>query len=166
MFQSYPNTPTIGTAYTYDVLDRLKTVTHPDTSQRIYTYNATSVDVQNERGITHTFFYRAFGDPDKRELVGITVPTPDASISIVRNPIGQILQVTQGPRTRVYDHYPATNFLKSITDPETGVTVFGRDEVGNMKSRQVGSSPVKNYTYDALDRLHFIKYPPPTPAVT
>jgi len=165
-FQSYPNSTTVGTNYTYDILDRVKNVTHPDGTNRFHTYNATNVNVKNERNFNHSFSYRAFGDPDRRELIGITVPTPNASISFPRNPIGQIIQVTQGGLSRDYTYYPATNFLWKVTNPETGVTEFGRDEVGNMTSRKVGASPTTIYQYDGLNRLFFIDYPVPTPDVT
>jgi len=165
-FQSYPSSA-LGTTYTYDMLDRVKTATHGDTTRRIYTYNPTSVTVNNERGIDQTASYRAFGDPDKRDLIGISVAAlPSVNLSIVRNPIGQIRSVSQGIRTRTYEYYPATNFLRRINDPETGDTIFGRDEVGNMTSRQVALSPMTTYAYDDSDRLTGINYPSPTPAVT
>ncbi len=165
-FQSYPSSA-LGTTYFYDVLDRVKTVTHGDTTRRIYTYNPTSVTVNNERGVDQVASYRAFGDPDKRELIGISVPVlSSVNLSIVRNSIGQIRSVSQGIRTRTYEYYPATNFLRRINDPETGDTIFGRDEVGNMTSRQVALSPMTTYAYDDSDRLTGINYPSPTPAVT
>jgi len=165
-FVSYPNTPTVGTTMTYDMLDRLKTMTHPGPTSRTYTYGSTTVAVLNERGITHTYSYHAYGDPDQRELMDITVPSPDqaASVTITRNPIGRMLSVSQGGRTRTYG-YTATgqfapgNFLTSIAEPETAGTTFGRDAVSNMTSRSVGSSPTTTYKYDQLNRLTQVNYP-------
>jgi YD repeat-containing protein len=169
-FQSYPNS-SVGITYSYDILDRVKTVNHADDTPagatQGYTYGATSVDLLNERGKTHTFDYKAFGDPDQRWLIGIRVLSqPSANISFPRNSIGQILNVAQGSVTRTYNYYPANHFLMSITDPETGATVFGRDEVGNMTSRKVGASPMTIFGYDGLNRLTSIDYPAPTTDVT
>ena len=160
-------TLTVGTSMTYDTLDRLKTVAHPDSTGRSYNYGSTTVAVTNERGIIHTYSYRAYGNPDKRELMGIAVPAPDAaaSVTIARNPIGRITSVIQNSKTRAYGYNTAGNFLTSIDDPETGITTFGRDEVGNMVSRTVTGTPTTSYAYDNLDRLSQITYPGGLPTV-
>jgi len=162
-FQSYPASAA-GDDFEYDMLDRIKTITHADSTTRTHTYGATSHAVKNERNITTTFGYRAYGNPDQREVMQITVPTPNASIGIGRNGIGNVTSIAQGGLTRTYG-YNASNFVTSITDPETGTTIFGRDGVGNMTSHQVGATPVTSYTYDDLDRVKTITYPSPTPQV-
>ncbi len=165
-FVSYPNTATTGTTMTYDILNRMKTMAHPDATSRSYTYGATTVAIQNERKITHTYSYRAYGDPERRELMGITIPSPDqdASVTITRNPIGRMLTVSQGGLTRTYG-YTATgqfapgNFLTSIVQPETATIVFGRDAVGNMISLKEGSASTSTYVHDELSRLTQVQYP-------
>ena len=59
--------------------------------------------------------------------------------------------------------YDSRYFLTSVSDPETGVTSYGRDEVGNMISSQVGSSGVTAYTYDGFNRQVSCDYPGTTP---
>lgn len=44
-------------------------------------------------------------------------------------------------------------------NPETGTTIFGRDAVGNMISKKVGSGQATNYIYDGRNRLTSIVYP-------
>ncbi|OGA24703.1 MAG: hypothetical protein A3I02_02010 [Betaproteobacteria bacterium RIFCSPLOWO2_02_FULL_67_26] len=154
----------------YDMLDRIKTVKHPGPATRTYNYGATTVAITNERNITHTYSYRAYGDPDKRELMSISVPEPGANVTITRNPIGRILTVAQGDKTRAYVYnavgqVPAGNFLTSIIDPETDTTTFGRDQVGNMTSRSVNGTPTTGFIYDALNRLTQINYPGGLPTV-
>jgi YD repeat-containing protein len=65
--------------------------------------------------------------------------------------------VSQGGITRAYG-YNGSFFLTSITDPETGVTVFGRDAVGNMTSSTVGGKQT-SYGYDGLNRLTSASFP-------
>jgi YD repeat-containing protein len=163
-FVSYPNTPSVGTSMSYDMLARLNTMTHPGPTSRIFNYGATTMAVTNERGIVHTYSYRAFGDPDRRELMGISVPAPDqaASVVIARNPIGRITSVTQGGKSRNYGYNSPLapgNFLTSITEPETGTTTFGRDQIGNMTSRSVSGTSASTFVYDGLDRLIQTNHP-------
>ena len=61
--------------------------------------------------------------------------------------------------------YDTRFYLTSVEDPETGVTSYGRDALGNMISRQTGSSGVTHYVYDARNRQVFSDYPGTTPDV-
>lgn len=112
------------------------------------------------------FVNRSFGDPDraeKRVLMRIDAPEGVSTV-FTRDILGLPTSVTQGGITRTYS-YNTRNFLVSETNPETGTTTYGRDEVGNMTSRLVGSSGVTTYTYDGLNRLTAINYPGTTPDV-
>jgi YD repeat-containing protein len=173
VFTAYPNAA-LGTRFDYDLLNRLSDVFHqfnPATSafegQRLYDYFSNKVRVVNERGFEYFFNYRSYGDPERRDLVGITTPpgVAEASLAIGRNIAGQMTSVTQDEVTRSYG-YDTRFYLTSITDPETGTTVMGRDEVGNMTSRQVGTAEATTYAYDDRNRLSAITYPAGTPAVT
>ena len=174
VFASYLNDLASGTGFDYDVEGQLLTVYHEldpvsgaAVSARGYFYAVDDVQVTNERGYRYTFKYRNYGDPRRRELTRITTPPelPDATTHIARNIAGQMASVTQNGVTRSYG-YDSHFFLTSLTDPETGVTVMGRDEVGNMTSRQVGASGVTTYVYDDRNRNTAITYPAGTPSVT
>ena len=54
-------------------------------------------------------------------------------------------------------------FVQTKTHPETGITRYTYDAVGNMKTKRVGSSPITNFSYDDLNRLELINYPGNTP---
>ncbi len=173
-FASYPNNANLGTRFRYDIKDQLLDVTHeynPSTgfgvSGRANFYAANEIRVTNERGFVYTFNYRNYSHLNKRELIGVATPPelPDASITMARNIAGQLTSVTQNGVTRSYG-YDTRFYLTSITDPETGVTTMGRDAVGNMTSRQVGTSGQTTYTYDDRNRLSAITYPAGTPSVT
>ncbi len=105
-----------------------------------------------------TYTYRAFSDPDQRELMAIATPEPGSSVDITRNGAGQVTTVKQGGKTRQYN-YDGRHFLMSKSDPETGATLYGRDAIGNMTGRTVGATAETTYVYDNLNRLKSVLYP-------
>ena len=149
-----------GTVYTRDILGRPTKIANSDGTFRTLTYVGNLVSEENERNLTTTYRYAAFGDPDRKFLVGIDLPTRN-NMTIGRDDLGNITSVTQGSVTRTY-HYNASFFLTSIDDPETGTTTFGRDAVGNMTSRTVNGRTTA-FAYDGLNRLTTITYPAGTP---
>lgn len=166
-FASYPNAST-GTAYSYDALGRMTRVTHADGTSRTLQYLAGNVTrITNERGYATSLTYRSYGDPDHTgDKVLMRVDAPNGiSTVFVRNVLGLPTNVTQGGVVRTYG-YNVNNYLISEVHPETGTTSYGRDAVGNMISRQVGSSGVSTYTYDGLNRLTLVDYPGTTPDVS
>jgi YD repeat-containing protein len=175
VFASYPN-DTIGTGFFYDLVGQTLGVYHgynPDantfSSTRVFTYSSDlasdKVAMTNERNATYNYTYRSYADPDHRDLMTITTPQPDASITMERNGLGQLTKVTQDGKSRSYA-YDEHFFLHQMTDPETGNTVYGRDAIGNMTSRQVGTMPVTTFGYDGRNRLYSVTYPAGTPSVT
>lgn len=166
-FVSYPSS-NVGTTYRPDALGRIVRTTNGDGSSMSVDYGADNVDVvTNERGYTTTRHFRSFGDPDRGdERVLMQIDDPTGSTVFTRNVLGQILSVSKGGVTRLYQYATANNFLVGEDNPETGHTTFSRDEVGNMISWQVGASGVTHYSYDGLDRLTAIDYPNATPDVS
>ena len=172
IFSSYFN-QTVGTAYLYDALGRVfltrNIAVGPSGSftggQRSSFFNSNRVLNVNERGILYEMDYRGYGDPDRLDLVKIVAPDPAANVDITRNGLGQPLTVTQAGLTRS-NTYDTRFFLNQAVNPETGITLYGRDAVGNMTSRKVGSSGLTTYGYDGRNRLTSILYPAGTPSVT
>ena len=172
-FQSYPNSVT-GTQYSYDELGRVIRVEHPDTTFSTTTYGSLAdidgkVILTDERGKITKKLYKSYGSPDERWLV-TTISPENVATATHRNILGQPILIRQGEvdgdvyeRTYTYD---SRFYLESETNPETGMTLYGRDELGNMTSKQVGTSPVTYYNYDGLNRLASIDYPDTTPDVT
>jgi YD repeat-containing protein len=172
VFASYLNAP-IGTRFSYDMLNRLRSAFNeynPSTGDwsnyRTKDYFSYKVRLIDERSNGYQYGYRSYGDPDKSELTSIMTSMDAASPSttISRNIAGQINSVTQDGVTRTYG-YDDRFFLTSIAEPETGTTVFGRDAVGNMISRQVGIAGQTTFTYDDRNRLTTTTYPSGTPGV-
>ncbi len=173
IFQSYPNSVT-GTIYSYDPLGRIVRMEHPDASFSTTTYGllpdiSANVVIKDERGNITTKLYRSYADPDEQWLIRTNSPE-NVLTNIERNILGQMTSIWQGELNgsgyeRTYN-YDARFYLESETNPETGITLYGRDELGNMISKQVGSSPVTIYSYDDLNRLNYINYPNTTPDVS
>jgi YD repeat-containing protein len=163
-FESNPG-ESIGTTYLYDSHHRLTRQINSDGTFQSLTYGPANALVTDERGKTTTYTYRAYGDPDKQLLMAITAPEASANVSIERSPNDLITEVTQAGLKRTYG-YNENNYLISATNPETGITTYGRDVAGNMTSKKVGASDATKYTYDALDRLRSTTYPGATPAIT
>ncbi|WP_442838740.1 hypothetical protein [Acinetobacter baumannii] len=163
-FESYPGLTT-GTAFTYDALNRIKTISNPDNTKQTYEYGKASTSITDERGKKTTYNYRSYGNPEEQHLMSITAPVADANITLTRNGRDLVTTVKQKGLTRTYG-YNSKYQLTSIDNPETGKTIYGRDNVGNMTSVKVGSSGTTTLTYDGRDRNTSITYPAGTAKVT
>jgi len=182
IFSSDPNS-SLGTRTVYDILARpvqtLKACTSvTDTvcgASTTIAYQPAAELVTDELGAQTTYYYRGFGDAGALELMSVAPPASTlATINLKRNGLGQLVQVSQGavtvngqttPYTRTYG-YNTSYFLTSVVNPETGTTTIGRDALGNMISRQVGSAPATTFAYDGLNRLKTTTYPSGTPSVS
>ena len=175
-FASYPNS-TQGAYFGFDILGLPKQIIHGFTVQtpnpitgsgifgRTYDYVGNTLVLANERNKTFTYTFRAYGDPDRRDLMSVTAPVANASLAIQRNGVGQMTAVTQEGKTRSYG-YDGRFFMMSSTEPETGTTNYGRDNLGNMIRRQVGAGPNVAMVYDRRNRLTTITYPAPSTALS
>ncbi|HMW39537.1 MAG TPA: Ig-like domain repeat protein [Saprospiraceae bacterium] len=92
-------------------------------------------------------------------------PSPGTPTRIGEMPLSPIPSNTQDSLTRTYT-YNSNYYLISVTNPETGLTTYGRDVAGNMTSRKVGSSGTTTYSYDGQNRLVAVTYPGNTPSIT
>ena len=150
---------------------------HPDGAFRSYAFGLGGLQVSetDERGKQTDYIYRAYGHPDNSRVLK-NILSPDNLCTLIGyNTLGQATYVHQGDIdpdsggclgfTR-YLTYDTRYFLSSEDNPETGITTYGRDELGNMTSRQVGASGVTSFTYDGRNRLTFTDYPGTTPDVT
>jgi RHS repeat-associated protein len=164
-FESLKGHSTVGKSFQYDTLDRLTRITYADNSTRVHAHGAGTMSVTNERGHVTTYAYRAYGNPDKTYLMGITAPVAAANVSIARNGRDLVTSMAQGGMTRSFG-YDARYYLTSATHPETGTTVYGRDAAGNMVTKRVGGSADTVYTYDQRNRLVRVTYPGGNPSTT
>lgn len=173
-FESYPNSAQ-GKTMTYDALKRVTSVDFPDQTSRTYAYpSGFEVQVTDENGHVTSKTIANHGTMDDSWLMRIEAPESIAT-SISRNGMGQVYRVFQGEVQsdgslfgfgRQYIH-DARGFLMQEIHQETGTTVYGRDNVGNMTSKEIGTSGIiETRTFDDLNRLETVSYSDSTPTAT
>ncbi|MBX3687769.1 hypothetical protein [Dokdonella sp.] len=190
-FASYPSATAVanaGRSTSYDALGRV-VATGQDSERGLLTtvstyasaHKRTTTDARGHK--TYTTF-ASFETPGydtpveiRRELVGKT----DQLTSIARDSFGKILSITRSggghshSASRSYT-YNDQQRLCSVTEPESGTSVFGYDLAGNLEWRGKGgsgnciesgaASQVVEYGYDALNRLLTTTFPSGTATIS
>lgn len=129
IFVSQPSAnenPTIGTYTTYDGLGRITKVYNNalgGNGVRYYYYPDSKVAVTDNRNLTTTTTYQAYGAPSLSRPTYIETPSNLANIAMQYNQFGNLTHITQSGITesRIYDAYQ--NLCK-IVRPETGITAM------------------------------------------
>ena len=175
VFQSYPNSSN-GMTTQYDEYNRVVREVHADGADRVYAYpNASDVVITDENDNVTTKRYTHIGTmTGSEELDGIYSPEGINTL-IARNGIGQIWRVFQGAAQsgggtlglpRYYRHN-SKGLLIEEEHPETGVTIYTYDAMGNLLTKEVGiSGIIETFAYDDLNRLETVSYSDLTPSVT
>jgi YVTN family beta-propeller protein/YD repeat-containing protein len=151
------STPNTGDSFTYDALDRVTKITHPDSSSINYSYSGNNVTISNERNINTTFNFNSFGDPEDKRLISIGDSQHNIT-SYAYNLLGNIVRVDSplgGDRVFTYN---SKNFLVSETNPENGTTTYVHDAIGNVTSKTDSKSQTTQYQYDGLNRLILVDH--------
>jgi len=183
LFESYWSadpTETLGVAQVYDALNReTQRVAKAHTAQETYATNFCytpgcgntldhGIKITDPRGYVTEMHDRAYGEPEDRQVIKLLEQVRSQvndgqdryrTTEIGRNTVGDITSIVQGPYTRAISYYPGQRLVQRVDQPETGAVQMTYDEVGNMKTRQVGSSGVTRYEHDAFNRRTLIDYP-------
>ncbi|HEY4248180.1 MAG TPA: LamG-like jellyroll fold domain-containing protein [Lacunisphaera sp.] len=138
------------TAFVYDSLNQLQTITHPDASTESFTY-----DGQGNR-LTHThapiaddrtYTYTPHGEIETvTDALGhaSSYTYDDAGNShIATDPMGRITTST----------YDLANRLRTVTQPSNRVSTFDYDTVGNRVAVTDPANRTRRFEYDSLGRL-------------
>ena len=152
------SSPTDGnTCYTYDVLNRVLTVTNPDTSRKTASYNGETETLTDESGHQKQFVSDAMG-----RIVTALEPNSSGVLSwetdYTWNALNELQTVTQkgdgssGTRVRTFN-YDDEGRLTSQVTPEQGTTTFGYDNNSNLTSKTDARGITVTYGYDALNRM-------------
>ena len=165
VYQSYPFTGniSIGTAFEYDALGRLKkkTNTGPNTTMT-YSYsgsNGIDVTIEDEEGRTTVQDWSAFGDPRDARLVKLT-DANGAGWQYVYNTLGS--QTLLNPPGSVPNRswtFNSKNQLVQETHPESGTLTYSYRAAGNLESRTDAAFGRTRYHYDGNERLILIDRP-------
>ncbi|MFQ3189206.1 MAG: RHS repeat-associated protein [Paraglaciecola sp.] len=158
----------VGTSTTYDGLGRVKTSTSVLGSQSFVYKSANKVSITDGNGNTTTQYLTGYGSPSTSFVVKTDTPSSSGTISTVlnKNTVGKLSSVTQGGKAISYGYHTTyKNYVTSETHPSFTITM-GRDAVGNMTTRKVGSSSTTSFGYDNNNRLTSINYPSGTADVS
>lgn len=140
-FKSYPSTfssPTTGVWSDYDPLGRVESVSQDSELgllSTVTTYNTGfTTTVTNPRNQPTTTAYMTYDQPSTDWPVTITAPE-SATTTIVRDVFGKPNSITRSgggvSAVRTYA-YNARQELCRTVEPETGATLFGYDNAGNL----------------------------------
>lgn len=147
----------LGETYSYDALGRLLSATHADNTVSSTSYQSNNtIALTNERNWVTQQSFASYGEPSEQQLLSIIQPGNIVSSTTADN-LGRILSNSQGGLTRNYT-YNDKGFLSNQTDPETGITQFAYDALGNLTAKSVNGAPTDSYAYDARNRLVTTNY--------
>src|SRR5690606_2920740 len=148
VFQSYPNSSN-GMTTQYDEYNRVVREVHADGADRVYAYpNASDVVITDENDNVTTKRYTHIGTMTGSEELDEIYSPEGINTLIARNGIGQIWRVVQGAAQsgggtlglpRYYRHN-SKGLLIEEEHPETGVTIYTYDAMGNLLTKEVGIS--------------------------
>jgi len=165
-----------GITYTYDALNRVKTITKPDSLvfTNEYLDNTNQVKTTDERGNVTDYYYESFSNPDEKRLVTVNNGATVGSTDYVYTAIGNISSVTlSGGITHSFG-YNSKQFLETEKHPEMDVIPedpssacvrYTHYNNGDVHTKKDARGTI-TYDYDTINRLSHINYSDGTPTVT
>jgi YD repeat-containing protein len=156
-------------SFDYDLLNRLKKVTHTDGRTVQYAYaSGVDVTITDEQGHTTEQDWAAFGDPSAARLTGVT-DGEGRTWTYEYSGVDQLTRVNQPPAqpgesatVRTWSYYGGTDLLESETHPESGTTTYTYDASGGGRlATKVTPAPGGTFTfgYDNNDRITSVTAP-------
>ena len=147
------------TTTAYDSLDRVISVTTPDSAVVSTSYSGNAVTVTDQAGKLRRSITDGLGrltrldEPDNSSGTGSlgTVSSPNQATSYSYDVLDDLTGVTQGSQTRTFA-YDSLKRLTSATNPENGTVSYGYDSNGNLTSKTDARSITTTIAYDALNR--------------
>ena len=146
------------TTYTYDILGRMLTLTHPDGTYTHWNYNdqANQVTTYNEKGHATDYYYDWLN-----RLVAVTEHTNGQNFNstYTYDAAGNLVQVKDSKNQITSYLYDNLNRLTRTNFPDTTYETKTYDNVGNIVSRLTQNATTILYSYDQINRLTKITYP-------
>ena len=167
-FESDLNSP-LGVTRQYDVVGRVVRTVNQDGSDRRITHHGAHRELRrDEQGNVVEYLYQVYGADRERHLSWVIAPEGTAT-RITRDARGNIQSVFQGGLDpddsqqylgylQYYSYNPRLQLTAIDSPADIGLTVYDRDPVGNMVSRQIGDGAVVLFSYDAMNRLSAADY--------
>lgn len=165
LFHASFETSVPPTHSTYDVLDRVTSMTQPNGSVTNTSYNITDgllkTTVTDAMGGAQATFTNGSGQTIKTEQYS----GPDGTISTTfeYDAINQLLTVTDAKNEKTQSFYDLVGRRTKLIHPASGTTIFGYDKAGNLTSKKTANLALINdsitYEYEFYNRLKSIHYP-------
>lgn len=141
------------TNYTYDALNRLTTISYPDTTSATYGYDVLSrmTTATNAAGAV-TIAY------DNRGRVSSVTDVFGQVVSYGYDASSNRTQLSLNAASSATYQYDVINRLTQLTDNASLNTTFSYDATDKLTSRTLPNGVVSTYQYDALNRLTRLKH--------
>ncbi|WP_083851800.1 RHS repeat protein [Alcanivorax hongdengensis] len=134
-------------SYSYDGYGRLISI-NDQGRIRSFNYSGDEVSVTNELGGAITYPIRSYSSPFDYDVMGME-QDGGVSISIGRNIVGSVTDISSGDVERVYDYGGSYFYPVSYTEPETGKTLFSYDNDGRVVGSGFGDGfRTRHVVYD------------------
>jgi YD repeat-containing protein len=163
---SNPASPSglVWTTTTYDALNRVLTVTTPDSAVVTSSYSGNTATVTDQAGKAKRSEADALGRLTKvtEDLAGLNYET-----TYQYDALSSLKQVTQGAQVRTFV-YDSLGRLTSATNPESGTLTYTYDLNSNLYQKTDARGITATYSYDRLNRntgVSYSSYPDGTAAV-
>ena len=136
------------TNYSYDALNRLTTISYPDTTSATYGYDVLSrlTTATNPTG-TVTIAY------DNRSRVMSVTDVFGQVVSYAYDANSNRTQLSLNGASNATYQYDVINRLTQLTDNTSLATTFAYDATNKLTSRTLPNGVVSTYQYDGLNRL-------------
>jgi RHS repeat-associated protein len=141
------------TNYTHDALNRMTTISYPDTTSATYGYDVLSrlTTATNPTG-TITIAY------DNRSRVSSVTDVFGQVVSYAYDANSNRTQLSLNGATNATYQYDLLNRLSQLTDNASLAFTFAYDAVNKLISRSAPNATQMTEQYDGLDRLTRLKY--------
>lgn len=140
--------PSLWNTYSYDLHDRLISITEASGRTTTYAYDGTAVTTV-EDGVSVTRDYDALGN-----LISVTDSLGTITYSLCADGLPASITAPGGVTTTFgYDNYRRRI---SLADPSHGTTAYEYDAAGNIKKETNARGQVTQYSYDRYNRVSYI----------
>jgi RHS repeat-associated protein len=145
------------TLYTYDALNRVKTVNHANVQTETFTYDA----VGNTKTYNDGRGADIRSDYDELNHPRTQTDGEGNTTSLRYDGEGLLLEKTdpKGAAYKMSYEYNALRSLTKVTDARSGVWLYGYDGAQNLKSAKDALNHTVAYDYDSLNRLRQVTQP-------
>jgi RHS repeat-associated protein len=171
-FRPWLSESAVWTTQAFDALERVTSVTTPDSAVVTSAYSGNVVTVTDQAGKLRRSITDALGrltrvdEPNSSNSLG-DINSPNQPTSYTYDVLDNLTVVSQGVQTRTFV-YDSLKRLTSASNPESGTVSYGYDVNGNLITRLDANSITTTIAYDVINRVTTKSYNdiPQTPGIS